>query len=417
MGSSRYSDLIHGEEENHNNRKRKTLIYSDLLEEEKEDYKKQRTGEVQMDDLFSISLPDELILEFLSRLPMKSLMRFSTVWNFTTYELLRIYPPVIEHQGKGFNYKVLACGFGFDSFRKEYKLVFIVRMLYTMSIKCWVYRFGTKSSWEEISAPDVSRDPRSSHRSEDMFYRVATFTSYGGAGGGGALFWRTINPRLILLFDLHQEKFQYIQSPVGGGKQSPAADDIRFFEHKGYLVVATLVKKAPVAVRRSGIEIKISTLEKVHLNILKSYKDDQVWVKETVDLSPYPIPYLNQHCRLVSFCDQVLLYWMEPKRFQFFNLHTKCRKEVRNLASSIIQKTPFRDLMAHDYRLNCEVENIFSLKTLLPKRAQRCDAAAMDAIVKKGFGHIWSLKEPKTVGGYFKSCSQSKAKEYFVFGD
>ncbi|KAI3946215.1 hypothetical protein MKW92_021405, partial [Papaver armeniacum] len=84
---------------------------------------------------------------------------------------------------------------------------------------CWVYRFGTNSSWEQVSAPDESSYPRPSphsRKSEDVpsTFTKSTFTSYGGARGGGALFWKTSNPRVILLFDLHQQEFQYIQFSV-----------------------------------------------------------------------------------------------------------------------------------------------------------------------------------------------------------
>ncbi|KAI3833903.1 hypothetical protein MKX03_012391 [Papaver bracteatum] len=341
----------------------------------------------------------------------QTMISYIDVWNFTTDELLRIFPPAIDHGGK--KYRILSYGFGFDSFSKEYKLVFVVRMFNTMSLKCWIYRFGTKSSWEEISAPDEGRFPLSDQSSDNrtsFIFREATFTTYGGAGCGGALFWMTRNPRVILVFDLHQHKFQYIQLPFGPGIRNY----VRFFEYKGYLVISTLEKKAPAAGSRSGC---ITTLEKVHLNILKSYKDDQEWVKETVDLSPYRIPFLGQHNRLVSFRDHVLLYWMDPNRFQFFNLHTKCLKVVREIALHTFQKTPLPDLLTHDYRLNCEVENIFSLKTLLPRRAQRCDAATVTSIAEKGLGHIYSLKEPKTVGGMFCSDTKPKASEYFFFDD
>ncbi|KAI3852445.1 hypothetical protein MKX03_009408 [Papaver bracteatum] len=63
MGSTSYSELAHSPKEDYDKRKKK----------------KQRTEEVDdADDLKQI-LPDEIILEFISRLPLKSLMRCTCV--------------------------------------------------------------------------------------------------------------------------------------------------------------------------------------------------------------------------------------------------------------------------------------------------------------------------------------------------
>ncbi|XP_026410167.1 putative F-box protein At1g30920 [Papaver somniferum] len=59
------------------------------------------------------------------------------VWNSTTRELLRIVPPVV----RGGRYKLMSCGFGFDSVNNEYKLVIIVFMFETKSLKCFLYTF------------------------------------------------------------------------------------------------------------------------------------------------------------------------------------------------------------------------------------------------------------------------------------
>ncbi|KAI3907826.1 hypothetical protein MKW98_027138 [Papaver atlanticum] len=334
------------------------------------------------------------------------------VYNFITRELLRIVPPFIHHRGNG--YTLLSHGFGFDSLNNEYKLVLIVFILETRCPKCFVYTFGKKSSWKDFDFPDDYNFYPRPVNSE----LSATFTSYGGTGGGGgALFWMTIDRRVILLFDLHEDKFQYIRIPL----ESPVTSDTKLFEHKGFLGVAILEMKSPVvagATTSNAISrcAPTSTLEKVHLKILKAYKDEQVWIKETFDLSPYSIPF-SSNFRLVSFSDHVLLYWVDPKTFRFFNLHRKCLKVVRNIAACIFDKKVLLSDKAEDYWLNCEVGNISSLKTLLPERAQKSDRAGIDSIMKKCLQQMWILQQPRTVGGVFTSFYKSKTNEHYFFDD
>ncbi|KAI3837059.1 hypothetical protein MKW98_005392 [Papaver atlanticum] len=311
-------------------------------------------------------------------------------WNYTTKEFLRIVPPVI---GGGYYYKIRSSGFGFDSINNEYKLVIIVYMLETKSPKCLVYTFGIKSSWTEVRSPDSG---------------LLLTSTYGATGGAGALFWRTSDPQVILLFDLHEDKLQYIRIPVERNAVK------RLFEHKKSFVVAILQKKSlPV----EGINTKTAhTLEKVHLKILKAYKDDQVWDKETIDLSTYSIPF-SDNFRFVSFSDQILLYWADPKSSLFFNLHRKCLKVVKNICSGMSKKRLPRAAGAKDYWLNCEVENICSLKALLPVRAQKSDRAALNSMMES-FQNMWTLQQPNTtVGGFFCSYYQSKTSEYYFFDD
>ncbi|KAI3916384.1 hypothetical protein MKW92_028990 [Papaver armeniacum] len=367
------------------------MIINNMKKKKMKKQKTEEKDEVTMDDDFQISLPIELILEFLSRLPIKSLTRLSitNVWNYASKEFLRIVPPVI----RGGYYKIRSSGFGFDSINNEYKLVIIVYMLETKSLKCLVYTFGIKSSWTEVRSPD---------------FGLLLTSIYGATGGAGALFWRTIDPQLILLFDLHEDKLQYIRSPV------ECNADTRFFKHKGFFVVAILQNKSPPG---EGIDTKTAvTLEKVHLKILKAYKDEQVWDTETIDVSMYSIPF-SVNFRFVSFSDQILLYWVEAKSFQFFNLHRKCLKVVRKLASCVSKKRLPVAVGAKDYWLNCEVENICSLKTLLPVRAQKSDRAAL-SLMMESFQNMWTLQQPNTtVGGFFCSYYQSKTSEYYFFVD
>ncbi|KAI3870077.1 hypothetical protein MKX03_017947 [Papaver bracteatum] len=260
----------------------------------------------------------------------------------------------------------MSCGFGFDSINNEYKLVIIVFMFETKSLKCLLYTFGIKSSWTEVRSPDSVLLRTSTS---------ATFTS-------GALFWLTTDPHHILMFDLHEDKLQYIRIPV---KRSV---DTRLFEYKGCLVVAVLQKKSPPAL---GVDTTTTlTLEKIHLKIFKAYKDNQVWVEETIDLSKYAIPF-SPNFRFVSFSDQILLYWVDLESFQFFNLHRKCLKVVRNLAFCSSEKRLPPVVRAKDYWLNCEVKNICSLKTLLPERAQNTDRDAINSMMTKSLDNIFEL--------------------------
>ncbi|KAI3951622.1 hypothetical protein MKW92_051562 [Papaver armeniacum] len=296
------------------------------------------------------------------------------VWNFTTNELLRIIPPVIFDKDdtspiRGFEYPFLSRGFGFDSLNNEYKLVF---MLNTGSCRCLVYTFGSKSCWKDFDVPEKKATSVQ-----------GTFIPYGG--GGGALFWKTSDPGMILMFDLHQDKFQYIRIPLERNEYRTRRE---LFECKGFLGVAILIRSSSSGYR---------TLEKVHLKI---YKDNQVWVKETFDISPYSIPF-SDNFRCISFSDQVLLYWMDPNCFQFFNLHSKCLKVVRKLTSCIWEKRLPQCARAEDYWLDCEVQNISSLTTLLPERAQKSDQASVNSMMMKGIEDMLLLQEPKTCGGFF----------------
>ncbi|KAI3933946.1 hypothetical protein MKW92_051548 [Papaver armeniacum] len=212
------------------------------------------------------------------------------VWNFTTNELLRIIPPVIVDKEdtsptRGLGYTLMSRGFGFDSLNNEYKLVLIV---FTRKTRCgqgFVYTFGTKSSWKQINLPG--------QRATTV---QGTFIPYGG---GGALYWMTSDPRIILQFDLHQDKFQYVRIPLERNEYPTSENHLRLFESKGFLGVAILVWRSNTT----------TSLEEVHLKI---YKDNQVWVKETFDISTCLIPY-RANFRFIGFSDQIST--IHTKRF------------------------------------------------------------------------------------------------------
>ncbi|KAI3888413.1 hypothetical protein MKX03_031840, partial [Papaver bracteatum] len=298
------------------------------------------------------------------------------VWNFTTNELLRIIPPVIVDNEdtsptRGFGYTIVSRGFGFDSLNNEYKLVLIV---FTRKTRCgqgFVYTFGTKSSWKQINLPGQRATAS----------LQGTFTPHGG---GGALFWMTLDPRIILHFDLHHDKFQYVIIPLARNEYPTSKDHIRLFELAGFLGVAVFLWKSNAT----------TTLEQVHLKLLK---DNQVWLKKTIDISSCSIPY-TANFRFISFYDQISLHWKDPNSFQFFNLQSKCLKVVQKLASGIWENRLPQLAKDEDYWLNCEVQNISSLRTLLPERAQKSDFKSVRSMMMKCVEDVYLVQESKTLG-------------------
>ncbi|KAI3861085.1 hypothetical protein MKX03_021923, partial [Papaver bracteatum] len=279
------------------------------------------------------------------------------VWNFTTNELLRIIPPAIVDKEdtsptRGLGYTLMSRGFGFDSLNNEYKLVLIV---FTRKTRC---------------GQGFDREPQ--------LFKAHSFP------GRGALYWMTSDPRIILQFDLHQDKFQYVRIPLERNEHPTSENHLRLFESKGFLGVAILVWRSNTT----------TTLEEVHLKI---YKDNQVWVNETIDVSPCLIPY-RANFRFIGFFDQVLLYWIDRKCFQFFNLHGKCLKVVRKLASCIGENRSPLCARAEDYWLNCEAQNITSLRTLLPERAQKSDFESVCSMMVKCIEDVFLVQQPKTLG-------------------
>ncbi|KAI3900206.1 hypothetical protein MKW92_042466 [Papaver armeniacum] len=313
------------------------------------------------------------------------------VWNFTTNELLRIIPPVIVDKEdtsptRGLGYTLMSRGFGFDSLNNEYKLVLIVFIRKTRCRQGFVYTYGTKSSWKQINLPK-----------QKATSLQGTFIPYGG---GGALFWMTLDPGIILQFDLHQDKFQYIRIPLERNECPANKNHFRMFEYKGFLGVAILLWRTNTT----------TTLEKVRLKI---YKDNQVWVNETFDVSPFSIPF-TAGFRFFGFSDQVLLHWMDPDCFQFFNLHSKCLKVVRKFASGIHENILPQRARDEDYWLIQEVQNISSLTTLLPERAQKSDLKSACSMMVKCIEDVFLVQQPKTLG-VLASCCPSKINQHTSF--
>ncbi|KAI3904183.1 hypothetical protein MKW92_024004 [Papaver armeniacum] len=312
------------------------------------------------------------------------------IWNFTTNELLRIIPPVIVDKEatspvRDLGYNFMSRGFGFDSLNNEYKLVLIVFIRKTSCLQGLVYTSGTKSSWKQINLPE-----------QKPISLQGTFTPYGG---GGALFWMTLDPQIILHFDLHQDKFQFIRIPLERNEYPTSKNHFRLFEYKGFLGAAILRWTSNTT----------TTLEKVHLKI---YKDNQVWVKETFDISTCSVPYTSNF-RFISFSDQVILHWMDPNSFQFFNLHSKCLRVVRKLAPGIEQNRLPQCARAEDYWMNSEVENISSLRTLLPERAQKSDFESVRSMMIKSVEDVLLVQEPRTLGVLASFCPSKMDQQYF----
>ncbi|OVA07090.1 F-box associated domain [Macleaya cordata] len=188
--------------------------------------------------------------------------RLIKIVNPSRRQTLITYPPIKLVQS------IKGHGFGFDSLTKEYKVVCIVKEL-----ECpLVYTLGTNSSWREITDPYPLSIPIRNRK-----YAKSAVSC------NGALYWRCDNPLLMLSFDLHDEKFQYIEVPV----ECDWTEHIwvHYLEYKGYLCFARLEKFG-------------SQNCKVHMHMLKD-KIKQIWIKET-----FVVPFRCDHdTHIMCFCD------------------------------------------------------------------------------------------------------------------
>ncbi|XP_026391551.1 uncharacterized protein LOC113287091 [Papaver somniferum] len=279
--------------------------------------------------LIQISLPIELILEFLSRLPVKSLTRLSCASKYL-YNYINQNPQFTKSHFINYSQKnptlVFYTNYVTGKQQCLFQSLFRTRDIqdderdnhdvqlyqktiqqkkgefvgYCNGLSCFrntITEFAffidvwNDTTQEVLRMYSKGGEVRSPNSGLLRTCASAVFTSYGaagaGAGGGGALFWWTTDPQVILLFDLHEDKLQYIRIPLEYNTRT------RWFEYEGFLVIARLEKKSPTSL----------TLGKVHLKVLKAFKDDQVWAEETIDLSAYSIPFSNNF-RFVSFSDQ-----------------------------------------------------------------------------------------------------------------
>lgn len=200
---------------------------------------------------------------------------------------------------------------------------------------------------------------------------------------------------MLLLFDLHKEKIQFIRLPTEA-TLTPTMDehqylvtDCHLLEYKGYLCIACFEKI--MNVNSDGHQ---NSCSKLHLNILKD-KVKQVWIKgETFDvqikdeqgLPPgrfvcYSMIAAAAHPRLLTLYDQVILYWFDGEWLAFYNLQTKHLEVVYGTYSYRrhfqIKNKPAaaRDVRCDDstfcpymeYQLHAVVENMLSMTTFIPE--------------------------------------------------
>ncbi|XP_026377923.1 putative F-box protein At1g47790 [Papaver somniferum] len=273
------------------------------------------------------------------------------IFNFSKLEKLRIVsriptPPFTS---------VGDCRFGYDVLAKEYKLMCILLYIddedevYNKYIILTIGGSGTQS-WRKIKHPMTMKGhPRSPGRCID-----------------GALFWVRYDTdeckKVLISFDLHDEKFQVINLPTAG-MYFPEYD--HQLEYKRCFCYAS-VKKPDT---RSGA---------VELHILKD-RIQQVWETKiiTFDLpdtvrNPPAAPCYDfkgltfslseegiTSIRIVEFDGRIYLYWrnMENEKgshiIQFYDLESKKLTEVEG---------PTGGKCGKDYHVANHVENLVSLK-------------------------------------------------------
>ncbi|XP_026405750.1 uncharacterized protein LOC113301217 isoform X1 [Papaver somniferum] len=238
---------------------------------------------------------------------------------------------------------------------------------------------------------------------------------------GDNLFWRITNntsnddkTEMLLSFDIHNEKLHFIHLPIEC-TQVPMNEhqyvevDHHLLEFKGYPCVARSEKiiinnryhhHQCIAQRRF-----CRCCFKVHLYVLKN-KLQQVWEKEEsfdiqMEEGSLPVPFCC-YCgttassttatdatttipptRMLSFSDQVILYWFNGTYLVFYNLQMKhfevvncCNEENRAVFEVKMKGIPGRRRIGEDdriycpymdYQLHAQVENILSLKTFIPE--------------------------------------------------
>ncbi|XP_026377851.1 uncharacterized protein LOC113272179 [Papaver somniferum] len=343
-----------------------------------------------------------------------------------------------EIGGVGGSLEYLCHGFGFDSSSQEYKVV----VTYTTSTAdngqgfiCMVVTLGA-TSWRKIviSTSEISPPPGCSPFPSQMVTRMWKDTHRSATICAGDLLWRITNTandgyktEMLLLFDIHNEKIQFLQLPTECTSLVPTMNENdcleighHLLEFKGYPCVARSEKimiTERVIPDNEYTEFHYFRF-KVHLYILKD-RFQQIWVEdETFDVRmkeerkyEFQDPFsryfdfsfgnnISTHptC-ILGFSDQVILYWFDGGCLIFYNLLMKHYNVVKGNRSCIEQNrdifeakmvgiTPdtepeidgydidilfpvdgYGDIHCPciDYQLHAQVENIISLKTFIPE--------------------------------------------------
>lgn len=327
------------------------------------------------------------------------------IWNTARNESLLIFPPVNDSDSGA--YGVVNYGFGFDSITKEYKVVYITYSATVRSFKCLVLTLGRGTiSWSEVVAPEVV---------VSRCFKSAVYTSHNGAS---TLSWRTADINVLLSFDLHDETFNVIRVPVECESNKDEYPLVELVEVGGFLGLLRLESLIPrgdnsscTGNRYHPLHEESNTWKMVHLYILQD-KVNQVWSKQQkFDLTPYSLP-CSMNSRFASFSDQILLFWVDGKGFQLFNLHKKHLKVV-TAHVSVNNQGP-ESVSSQDFRLTYHVENLCSLQSLLPQSAYRSDSTCIHQILKQHYSVV-RRNLPKTVGGYLTLYGRAPSNMYYIF--
>ncbi|KAI3909547.1 hypothetical protein MKW98_013964, partial [Papaver atlanticum] len=224
-------------------------------------------------------------------------------------------------------------------------------------------------SWTEFNIPNVYPAVCTNKR--------AVFSS----NNGPTLFWRTDEKNLLLSFDFRRDDdpFQLIRVPVECESQLAYKSTVYRYEFEyplvhlleftGCLCLAHLESLTPMDNNPPQEHENNNTWKMVNLYILQD-KVEGVWNNQLrFDLTPYSLPCTITP-RFSSISDQILLYWLDHNGFQFINLRKKHLKVITTLTPpDILQNNQCRE----DLGLGYHVENLYSLRSLLPNGAQQSD--------------------------------------------
>ncbi|XP_038678541.1 F-box/kelch-repeat protein At3g06240-like isoform X2 [Tripterygium wilfordii] len=159
------------------------------------------------EDVEMLNMPEDVLIDILSWLPVKSLVRFSkiAIWNPSSREFKPLpLSPIKRAKHSAFG----SCGFGFDRKTNDYKVLRIVTQ-YLNQRRCWVNQAEIYSldadSWREI--------PTLEHLPQDIG-DIPCFNTYHD----GHYYWRAFRGRggLILSFDFADEVFEVLPLPDPG---------------------------------------------------------------------------------------------------------------------------------------------------------------------------------------------------------
>ncbi|XP_026426251.1 uncharacterized protein LOC113322392 isoform X1 [Papaver somniferum] len=324
--------------------------------------------------------------------------------------------------------RIICHGFGFDPSANEYKVVSVF-CTPQKELNFVVFTLGTKS-WRDVTATTmpISGDGGRSItkiRAPTGSDKSAIFCT-SSSSNSGCLVWKVIvtlegsddsyapnsnEKEMLMSFNLHDEKFQFIQLPAKSTtdehQKHLLVDYPHLVEFKGFPCIARIEKLSGNGndyPHRCRDDHKDSSscccCCKVHLYMLKD-KVEQAWVKEesfdvrvnsSSKLAPDPCCFClgsttTPPTRIFGFSDQILLYWFNGKYLQVYNLCSEKFQLV--LTTDREERDIFRAKMKEprsdgdddiycsnmDYQLHCHEENFLSLETFIPDGVTGIDAS------------------------------------------